>query len=105
MPLIQNMINRLPMRCDYYDNGCVQKVLLEMYERHVKECGYALLACKWRDCDENFFRRDLDVHEATCEMREEKCAHCMLMVRVCNSVEHSCLKALQSTLKGKIDFA
>ena len=43
---------------------------------HLGECGWALAPCPNKGCTEARARKDLPAHNATCENRVQKCAHC-----------------------------
>lgn len=40
LPLVQNLINKLLLKCKNEKNGCVQKVALEAYDTHLKDCQF-----------------------------------------------------------------
>lgn len=102
LPLVQNMINRLVMHCDFKDNGCVEKVMLELYLSHIENCGFKKVQCRFKSCGKMILKKEKDHHEnETCEFREKLCiGRCGLMIPVCRYDNHDCYEELQRLSRG-----
>ncbi|XP_052069697.1 uncharacterized protein DDB_G0287625-like [Mytilus californianus] len=106
LPIVQNMINRLLMFCDFKDNGCAETVMLEIYINHVEGCGYRKLKCRFNRCDKMILKKDKDQHEnQVCEFREKLCiGRCGLMIPVCVYDTHDCYEELQKFNREKSEL-
>ena len=51
MPMVQNLLNKLTLRCANYDNGCMTPVPLERYLAHVDGCPLASVHCCYEVSD------------------------------------------------------
>lgn len=92
------------MVCDYRDNGCLDKVMLENFERHVKNCGYEMKTCRFSKCGKSILRMYIEVHEnEECPHREIVCeGECGLMIPLSESSVHNCVTALKAHIEGKL---
>lgn len=90
------------MICDYRDNGCFEKIMLEHFERHVKNCGFEKKTCKFGKCQKSVLKMHLEEHESTlCEHRESLCdGECGLMVALSDQPTHNCVTALKENIEG-----
>ncbi|XP_033745908.1 uncharacterized protein DDB_G0287625-like [Pecten maximus] len=97
LPLVQNMINRLQMSCDFSINGCKEILILEQYDSHLKVCDYEKLKCRFSKCGIELLRKDLSEHEEElCKFREKKCnKQCGLMIPISVFDTHDCFAELQ----------
>ncbi|XP_021350649.1 dentin sialophosphoprotein-like [Mizuhopecten yessoensis] len=97
LPLVQNMINRLQMSCDFSTNGCKEILILEQYDSHLKVCDYEKLKCRFSKCGIELLRKDLSEHEEDlCEFREKRCIkQCGLMIPISVYETHDCFVELQ----------
>ena len=100
--MVQNMINRLLMFCDYRDNGCSENIMLELYLGHVEGCGYKKIKCRFSRCDKMILVKDKDQHEnKDCVFREKLCTgRCGLMIPICMFDTHDCYEELQRFNRG-----
>ncbi|XP_061191405.1 arginine/serine-rich protein PNISR-like [Saccostrea echinata] len=115
LPIVQNMLNRLSMFCDFRINGCQERVTLEMYDKHINECDFKMMNCKYEKCFESVLRKFLKKHEEEeCEHREKLCTRvCGLMIPVRIYDGHDCIEELRKysleqyslvdTLKKKVN--
>lgn len=115
LPIVQNMLNRLSMFCDFRINGCQERVTLEMYDKHINECDFKMMNCKYEKCFESVLRKFLKKHEEEeCEHREKLCTRvCGLMIPVRIYEGHDCIEELRKysleqyslvdTLKKKVN--
>jgi len=103
IPILQNMINRLAMKCDFKDNGCQEKITLESYEKHVQTCGFEKVKCRYSRCGKFILKMDIEEHESKmCEYREVKCnGRCQLMIPVNSYESHDCFEEMQKFATGK----
>lgn len=98
LPIVQNMINRLQISCDFTENGCEEILILEQYEGHLKVCDYQKLKCSFFDkCGEEVLRKDIHEHEhELCEFRQKRCLkQCGLMITISYYDTHDCFEELQ----------
>ncbi|KAL3876333.1 hypothetical protein ACJMK2_034195 [Sinanodonta woodiana] len=103
LPLVQNMLNRLLMSCDFRVNGCPEKIMLEHFETHIKICGYERCVCRFAKCGLSILRKHLKQHEdEECDHRELQCTQgCSLMVPLNQAVTHNCIQALKDHITEK----
>ncbi|BFZ02894.1 hypothetical protein BsWGS_05934 [Bradybaena similaris] len=101
LPLVQNLINKLTMRCDNFDNGCTDLIPKEFFLDHVKSCGYAMVQCRFKNCGQYMLKRDCENHELnTCPYRDRLCENgCGLMIPMENINSHNCMEALVALVK------
>lgn len=106
LPIVQNMLNRLLMFCDFRNNGCREKVPLEMYDKHINECDFKMMECKYEKCFESVLRKFLKKHEEEeCEHREKLCTDvCGLMIPVRIYDNHDCVEELRKYSQGTHHF-
>ena len=97
LPLVQNMINKLVMYCDYRCNGCEQKLVLEIYDAHIQKCDFKLLQCPNVGCNVSLLRKDLSQHvNHICEFRQVICNKgCHLKIPINDLNFHNCMIALK----------
>lgn len=101
IPMVQNVLNRLNMICDYRINGCDKKVMLEHYLNHIENCDYQMLKCRFAKCERSFLRKECKTHEEECRYREIKCnKDCGLMILFEDKSSHDCLTSLKKTIDG-----
>lgn len=103
LPLVQNMLNRLLMFCDFKDNGCEQKIMLEHYINHIKTCGYEMVVCRYPKCSKCMLRLHIENHEENeCSEREKLCEkQCGLMIPLSTFDTHDCIEELRNFARGK----
>lgn len=102
LPIVQNMLNRLLMFCDFKINGCEERLPLEIYDKHVKECDFKMVECKYKKCFVSVLRKSLKKHEdEECEYREKLCTKvCGLMIPVGIYDGHDCVEELRKYSQG-----
>ncbi|WAQ96342.1 PZRN3-like protein [Mya arenaria] len=112
LPLVQNMLNRMLMICDNRMNGCVEKIMLEHFDRHVSNCGFEMRTCRFTKCGRQLQRREIEAHEtSSCDHREMLCTgECGLMVALKKNHMIEILKAklqelnnLSQSLKDQLE--
>ncbi|XP_052782148.1 dentin sialophosphoprotein-like isoform X2 [Mya arenaria] len=103
LPLVQNMLNRMLMICDNRMNGCVEKIMLEHFDRHVSNCGFEMRTCRFTKCGRQLQRREIEAHEtSSCDHREMLCTgECGLMVALSDQPSHNCVRALKENIDEK----
>jgi len=88
LPLGEQEINALKVKCNYDANGCDWAGELQSLDNHLATCEYALLRCT-NKCTNNIeevyvLRRDMDNHlKNTCPNRQYQCPHCKDTGRHC----------------------
>ena len=74
---IRNMLDELPIHCEFLNRGCEKFVQLGDLERHVADCGFAPAVCSNEGCRLEVNKQDLLHHETSvCELRRVKCHSC-----------------------------
>nr|XP_011421246.2 serine/arginine repetitive matrix protein 2-like isoform X1 [Crassostrea gigas] len=97
LPIVQNMLNRLLMYCDFRINGCDERLPLEVYDKHIKECDFKMVGCRYEKCFVSVLQKFLKKHEEEeCEHREKLCSKvCGLMIPVRIYDGHDCVEELR----------
>ena len=99
--VVNNMLSKLKINCDYASRGCPEFTCLEDLETHVVNCGYAPMFCSNAECGMEFNKQDQVHHETkVCEYRRVKCHDCGQIqedVRV--------LKEILMALDGEVETA
>ncbi|XP_059139714.1 uncharacterized protein LOC131927859 [Physella acuta] len=101
LPLVQNMINKLTMKCSNFDKGCTDLISLEKYLDHNKICEYAMVQCRYKGCSKLLHRKEVKGHEKLlCPYRDKKCElGCGLLVPMTERESHNCINALLLLVK------
>ncbi|XP_046864605.1 kelch-like protein 12 [Xenia sp. Carnegie-2017] len=69
--VINNVISKLKINCDYASRGCPEFINVEDLERHVENCGFAPVLCSNERCGLEINKRDKIKHETElCEYRK-----------------------------------
>ncbi|XP_046843316.1 spermatocyte protein spe-26-like [Xenia sp. Carnegie-2017] len=69
--VINNMISKLKINCDYAIRGCKEFINVEDLERHVENCGFAPVLCSNEGCGLEVNKQDKIKHETElCEYRK-----------------------------------
>ncbi|XP_046841969.1 kelch-like protein 12 [Xenia sp. Carnegie-2017] len=69
--VINNMISKLMINCDFAIRGCKEFINVEDLERHVENCGFAPVSCSNERCDKEINKRDKIKHETElCKYRK-----------------------------------
>ncbi|GFS04619.1 E3 ubiquitin-protein ligase NRDP1 [Elysia marginata] len=105
LPLVQNLLNKLPMRCVNYRKGepstsCKQTIKKEFYFDHINKCDFGYVSCHNAGCTAHFFRKDRHAHKKSCDYRTVTCTKgCSTQYRWKDRSSHNCLKALRKVVK------
>jgi len=97
---MKNDLDALRIRCDNETRGCKVLVRLDALKTHLKEeCGFVLVSCSNEGCEEQFTRRDLEVHSEVCKFQTAECSKgCGLKVNKNEEPDHNCIAELRKTL-------
>ncbi|XP_046864603.1 uncharacterized protein LOC124459118 [Xenia sp. Carnegie-2017] len=69
--VINNVISKLKINCDYASRGCPEFINVEDLERHVENCDFAPVLCSNERCGLEINKRDKIKHETElCEYRK-----------------------------------
>ena len=75
--VMDNMLSKLKINCDYASRGCPEFTCLEGLETHVVNCGYAPVLCSNAECGIEINKQDKVHHETgCCEHRRVTCQDC-----------------------------
>lgn len=105
LPLVQNLLNKLPMRCKYYREGkqgisCTETIKKEFYFSHMRKCDYSYINCSNKGCKLLLLRKDKEAHKKTCYHRKISCTKgCHIKFKWKDRGNHDCLKALKKVVK------
>ncbi|KAH9504010.1 hypothetical protein Btru_067539 [Bulinus truncatus] len=101
LPLVQNLINKLTMKCSNLKNGCLAPIKMEYYLDHLEKCDFAMIRCCYKECSVQMLRKELEEHEKNeCFYRHRLCDKgCGLMLAKSEAEKHDCLTALVSLVK------
>ena len=104
--VLNNMLSKLKINCDYASRGCPEFTCLEDLETHVVNCGYAPVLCSNAECGMEINKQDKVHHETeVCEYRRVKCYDCGQIQQDVRMLKGS-LMALDGkveTVAGKMD--
>ena len=75
--VVNKMLSKLKINCDFASRGCLEFFNLEELETHVQNCGYAPVLCSSPDCGMEINKQDKVHHESeVCGYRRVKCHGC-----------------------------
>ena len=75
--VVNNILSKLKINCDYASRGCPEFTCLEYLETHVVNCGYAPVLCSSAQCGMEINKQDKVHHETeVCQYRRVKCHDC-----------------------------
>ena len=61
--IVQDYLDELNIRCEYYDRGCRELVQLQNLKRHAAECRFTSVHCKNEGRGETISKKDRTHHE------------------------------------------
>ena len=104
--VLMNCIAELPIKCNYSERGCSDRVQLGRLQNHLDQCGFAPVTCGNDGCEMEINKRDRIHHETElCEFRRVRCHNCgeigEEMVKLGEKQDQ--LNKSQATLEVKID--
>ena len=75
--LLINMCNEVQVKCPFVHDGCYEIMPRSHVQAHVdKYCGYPLVDCPDKACDEKLHRKDLDAFGDRCLHAIHECPSC-----------------------------
>ncbi|CAB4031746.1 E3 ubiquitin- ligase PDZRN3 [Paramuricea clavata] len=75
--VLMNCIAELPIKCNYSERGCSDRVQLGRLQNHLDQCGFAPVTCSNDGCEMKINKRDRIHHETElCEVRRVQCHNC-----------------------------
>eukprot|EP00727_Mastigamoeba_balamuthi_P008586 m51a1_g435 putative tnf receptor-associated factor 4 (532) ;mRNA; f:62405-64286 len=86
--VVQNIIDRLEIRCPNSSRGCQEYVALGRLSVHEGECPHAAVTCENQGCGATMDRREMAAHSAACPHRLQPCRLCGSDVKACAVAEH-----------------
>ena len=98
--VVNNILSKLKINCDYASRGCPEFICLEDLETHVVNCGYAPVLCSNAECGMEINKQDKVHHETeVCEYRRVKCHDCGKLQK-----DVRMLKEGLTALDGKVEL-
>lgn len=96
LPLVNNLIARLTVRCPNHASGCSAKVSMESLNRHLESCPYSRTPCP--DCGSPILPSELSVHQRErCSKRLVRCSReCGLNLTADRVRSHSCSQEMRN---------
>ncbi|BFZ22130.1 hypothetical protein BsWGS_25169 [Bradybaena similaris] len=103
VPLVQQLINNLTMRCNNFQHGCTELIRKERFLDHIKTCSYAMVQCRLKGCGRKLLEKDRENHErSVCPCRGGVClTGCVRPAILENASSYKCMKALVKAAKEK----
>ena len=69
--VLNNILSKRKINCDYASCGCPEFTCVEDMETHVKNCGYAPVLCSNENCGEKINKRErVHLEAEVCEYRK-----------------------------------
>ncbi|BFZ22129.1 hypothetical protein BsWGS_25168 [Bradybaena similaris] len=102
VPLVQQLINNLTMRCNNFQHGCTELIRKERFLDHIKTCSYAMVQCRHKGCGLKLLEKDRENHEQNvCPCRSGVCATgCDRAAPLENTSSDKCSEALVKVAPG-----
>ena len=99
--VLNNMLSKLKINCDYASRGCPEFTCVEGLETHVANCEFAPVFCSNENCGMEINKQDQVHHETeVCGYRKVKCHDCGQTREVVGRLEGRLMK-----LDGKVQTA
>ncbi|KAH8023275.1 hypothetical protein HPB51_011718 [Rhipicephalus microplus] len=100
VPIVNNMIARLNVRCPNHGIGCNARVAMEALNRHIESCPHRRSPCP--DCGVQMRTSELSVHQREqCPKRQVHCDQgCGLSVSAERLVDHNCIQELRNYIES-----
>ena len=99
--VVNKILSKLKINCDYARRGCPELSSLEELETHVQNCGYAPVLCTNAECGIVINKQEKIHHESeVCEYRKVKCHDCGQIQEAVTRLEGNLVK-----LTGKVEAA
>lgn len=98
-PDLQDAVEQLPVRCDYYLSGCQHIVVLKDLQGHLQVCRFRSEKCGNPGCGKTLQKERLKEHEETqCQFRPAGICQkgCRLVVMDTDLDSHDCIQALRA---------
>ncbi|XP_014661582.1 PREDICTED: uncharacterized protein LOC106804771 [Priapulus caudatus] len=100
VPIIQNMICKLLIKCDNFEKGCKELLRIEVHEAHMKTCLYEKITCENNGCFESHLQMSMASHKRECCYRVVSCQKgCDLTIPFNALEEHDCIEELKKKVK------
>ncbi|XP_074649306.1 uncharacterized protein LOC141904589 [Tubulanus polymorphus] len=98
LPLIQNMINKLEIRCKNFTNGCPVQFVVEFFDQfHQDNCDYRFIRCKYKKCQREILAKHEAKHDSECDWKEIQCnKQCGLHILAKDLITHNCVESLRN---------
>uniref|UniRef100_V9KYK1 RING finger protein 151 n=1 Tax=Callorhinchus milii TaxID=7868 RepID=V9KYK1_CALMI len=105
VPIIQNMIGRLMMKCGNTIHGCPATFPLEQYATHRKVCEFRLAKCECEGCPAIMPHKDLPAHRQVCEFWKQPCRMgCGAQLTWLQLEKHNCYRDMKAKYDGAIAY-
>ena len=99
-PLVNKIIARQQIRCDFAEYGCSEVVELELLKNHTDSCQFAEVPCRNEGCDLLIRRKHRALHEFECPYRVVVCTICGGRSIFTEYTNHDCVQSLQRENRG-----
>lgn len=96
VPIVNNMIARLNVRCPNHATGCNAKVAMEDLNRHIETCPHRRVPCT--NCGVQMRASELSVHQRErCSKRPVRCDRgCGLSLSAERLPDHNCIQEMRN---------
>jgi E3 ubiquitin-protein ligase NRDP1 len=91
--VLNNMLSKLKINCDYASRGCPEFTCVEGLETHVANCEFAPVFCSNENCGMEINKQDQVHHETeVCGYRKVKCHDCGQTREVVGTLKETLMK-------------
>ena len=102
LPIIRNILAKQKMRCEFFELGCKEVVLMDKMKLHLEICPFQPIPCCHDKCDEMVMRQNIEKHERSCVKRKIVCPiGCGGMVVFEETHDPVCVNILKRQVDGK----
>ncbi|KAI9245586.1 hypothetical protein BY458DRAFT_528701 [Sporodiniella umbellata] len=85
--IIENMVNELIVRCP--EEGCEFTSQRYCINSHVQsQCQFIFARCEFKECQEEYLKRDLPLHTEHCQFRQIECNMCKKKMKALERETH-----------------
>lgn len=100
VPLVNNMIAHLTVRCPNKEAGCIAKMTLESVNHHLETCEFSPVLCP--DCGVQVLASELSSHQLEqCSKRMVRCTRgCCFSLLAEQQREHNCIYEMRNYISS-----
>ena len=88
VPVLENLINDLKMKCKNFNLGCNWKGLFSQFKEHLLNCPKEKIKCLNEGCDKILMNEEIENHLKECEYRIINCELCNKSIKFFEKQKH-----------------